>query len=339
MLLASYFYCLYVAKPLQTLAVPPPEGFRGHLSHGWSFTRELFSEYSDDNCFRLAAALSYYAIFSLAPILIIIISTAGVFFGRDAVSGEVFNQAKDLVGAEGADTIQNLVQHAYLEKSGFLTTVVSIVTLILSATATFGVIQDSLNTVWKIKVKPERGIVKFLLTRVLSFAMVLMIGFLLMVSLVLNAVLVALQDYIARLLDQFSVYAIQLGQTTASLCVVIVLFAMMFKYLPDVIIPWRNVWKASILTAVLFTVGKSLIGFYLGRSNLATTYGAAASIIIIMLWVNYSAWIFFLGAEYIYVSMRRSGERIVPSRFAVRQRMVIEEEDREGHIEKLPVRE
>ena len=327
-----------MAKSSYAPGTPPPRGFTQRVKHSWGFARELFAEYSDDNCFRLAAALSYYAIFSLAPILIIVISTAGVVFGRDAVSGEVFNQAKDLVGAEGADTIQNLVQHAYLEKSGFITTVVSFITLILSATATFGVIQDSLNTVWKIKVKPERGLLKFLITRVLSFAMVLAIGFLLMVSLVLNTVLVALQGYIARLLDDFSVYAILLGQTAASLGVVVVLFALMFKYLPDVIIPWRKVWKASLLTAVLFTVGKGLIGFYLGRSNLATTYGAAASIIIIMLWVNYSAWIFFLGAEYIYVSMRRSGERIVPSRFAVRQRMVIEEEDREGHVETVPVR-
>ncbi len=297
-----------------------------HAKGIWSFVSDLFTEFSDDNCFRLAAALSYYAIFSIAPILIIVIATAGAFFGREAVSGEVFRQAKDLIGPQGAEAVQNLVQHAYLEESGFVTTVIAAVTLFLAATTTFSVIQDSLNTIWKLKIKPERSLIKYILSRVLSFALVLAIGFLLMVSLVVNAVLVAVQDYIARILDDWSAYAIQAGQLAASLAIVTMLFAMMFKYLPDVIIPWRKVWKASLLTAVLFSIGRGLIAFYLGRSNLASTYGAAASIIILLLWVNYSAWIFFLGAEFIYVSMRRSGEKIVPTRYAVRLKMVVEEE-------------
>jgi membrane protein len=156
--------------------------------------------------------------------------------------------------------------------------------------------------------------------------MVLVIGFLLMVSLVINTLLSALQGYINKVLDSYSVYAIQIGQNAASLAIITLLFAMMFKYLPDVIIPWKRVWGASLLTAVLFTVGKSIIGFYLGKTNAGSTYGAAASIIIILLWVNYSAWIFFLGAEYIYITMLRKKEIIQPSRFAARLRISVEEE-------------
>lgn len=312
---------------LSTRTLPARRSFKTRILSNWDFVKALFLEFSEDNCFRLAAALSYYAIFSLAPIIIIVISVAGAVFGREAVSGEVFRQAQDLIGTEGATTLENLVQHAYLEKSGFITTVIAIITLVFSATTTFSVIQDSLNTIWKIRVKPEQGLIKYLLTRVLSFAMVLAIGFLLMVSLVINAVLVALEGYIARILSDFSVYALMVGQLTASLAIITLLFALMFKFLPDVIVPWRKVWKASLLTAVLFTIGKGLIGFYLGRANPGSTYGAAASIIIILLWVNYSAWIFFLGAEYIYVSMIRSGERIIPSRFAVRLKVDVVEEE------------
>ena len=292
----------------------------------WQFTKEIYHEWTDDNCFRLAAALSYYTIFSLAPIVLIVITTAGLFFGREAVTGEVYHQIHDLIGDEGARTIQSLVESAYMADKKGIAAWLSVITLMFSATVTFSVLQDSLNTIWKVKVKPERGLVKFLVTRVLSFAMVVAIGFLLMVSLIINTLLVAVEEFIATFFEQLGVYIIQITQNIIALGVFTLMFAAMFKFLPDVVIRWRNVWRASLLTAVLFTLGKLLIGYYLGQSNLATTYGAAASIIIILLWVNYSSWIFFIGAEYIYVLSRRRGEKVIPSRYAVRVRYHLDEE-------------
>jgi membrane protein len=241
----------------------------------------------------------------------------------------VYSQISGLVGSEAAKEIESLVQNAYLQKSSFFMSVIGVGTLVLSATVTFSVLQDSLNTIWKVKAHPERGIVKFLIARGLSLALVFAVGFLLIVSLVLEALLSALQNYIGPRLESFSTI-ITASQWGISLAVIMLLFAMMFKYLPDVIVPWKEVWKASLLTAVLFTIGRVVIGFYLGRSNLASSYGAAASVIIIMLWVNYSSLIFFLGAEWIYVRHKRNGYPIVPIRYAVRVHMdVFEEEDDE----------
>ena len=289
-----------------------------YAKSSWHFAVEVYEEWNEDNCFRLAAALSYYTVFSLAPIILIATSIAGAIFGRDAVSGQFYHQMSGMIGADGAKAIEGLVQNSYLEKTSLLGTIIGGATLVLSATVTFSVIQDSLNTIWKVKARPKMGIIRFVLTRVLSFSMVLGIGFLLMVSLVINTVIVALEGYIARVLNDFSVYLINIAQVGVSLAVITLLFGAMYKFLPDVRISWRKVWKGALLTAVLFTLGKYLIGLYLGHSNLASTYGAAASVIVIMLWVNYSSWIFFIGAEYIYVRMRRDGNKIVPNKYAIR---------------------
>lgn len=313
-----------------TMEIHPYQSTKDYMLDTWEYTKEVYEEWSADNCFRLAAALSYYTIFSLAPIILIVISVAGIFFGREAVSGEVYGQISGLVGSEAAKEVESLVQNAYLQKSSFFMTVVGIGTLVLSATVTFTVLQDSLNTIWKVKAHPERGIIKFLIARGLSLGLVFAVGFLLIVSLVLEALLSALQNYIGPQLETFDTL-ITASQWGISLAVIMLLFALMFKYLPDVIVPWKEVWKASLLTAVLFTIGRVVIGFYLGRSNLASSYGAAASVIIIMVWVNYSSLIFFLGAEWIYVKHKRNGRPIVPIRYAVRVHTSVVEEKIETH--------
>ncbi len=309
----------------------PLQSTREYLIDTWKFSVEVYNEWTEDNCFRLAAALSYYTIFSLAPIILIVITVAGIFFGRDAVSGEVYSQISGLIGSEGAETVEKLVQSAYFQKTNFIATVIGVGTLLFSATVTFTVLQDSLNTIWKIRVHPEKGFIKWLIARGLSLGLVFAVGFLLIVSLVLEAVLSALQKYVGNLLDDFS-FIITLSQWGISLVVVMILFAMLFKYLPDVIVPWKEVWKASLLTAILFTIGRIVIGFYLGRSNLGSTFGAAASIIIIMVWVNYSSLIFFVGAEFIYVKHRRNGYPIVPTRYAMRLRVDVLEEEGAGPV-------
>jgi len=299
----------------------------GHLAHAWGFLVELYDEFSYDNCFRLSAALSYYAVFSLAPVLIIVIALAGAFFGREAVSGEVFRQAQGVIGQEGASTLQTLVQSAYLDKGGSFTAWIAFGTLCLSASTLFSVIQDALNTIWKVRVKPSQGLLRFVFTRVLSFGMVLVVGFLLMISLVINTVLVALESYTEKVLSHYSAYALHAGQHVASLIIVSLLFALLFKYLPDVIIPWQKVWLPALLTGLLFGLGKGVIGLYLGHVHLNNTYGAAASILILLLWVNYSAWIFFFGAEYIFVSLRREGYVPATTRYATRLKISVEEEE------------
>jgi membrane protein len=289
-----------------------------YLKSTWQISKEIYTEWNDDNCFRHSAAISYYTIFSLAPIILIVITLAGTVFGHEAVSGQIYTQISGLIGKEGGSAVEQLVEASYLEGKSWISTLVSAITLLLSATATFGVLQDSLNTIWDIKVRPNASWLRLIFTRLLSFAVLIGIGAMLIVSLVANAILIALQGYISSLLGPFSVYAIQLVQLALDVGILSVLFALIFKLLPDVRLRWPDVWPASLVTAFLFTIGKFGIGLYLGKSNLASTYGAAASIIIIMLWVNYSAWIFFIGAEYIYVLMRRRGHKIIPSKYAMR---------------------
>ncbi len=287
-----------------------------YLSNTWSFMKDMYAEWQADGCFQLAASLSYYTVFSLAPMIAVAIAVASYFFGREAVTGELYTQIKGLMGPEGAAGIQTMVESAYKEKQGFLATVIGLVTLLLSATAAFTALQDALNKIYKVEADTKRGIVAVVINRLLSFAMVVGIGFLLMVSLIIDVLLSALEGYIQRVLADYSVYFIRAIQIGISFAIITLLFAMVFKFLPDVKIKWSRIWKGAILTAALFTVGKSLIGFYLGQSNLASTYGAAASVVIVLLWVNYSSWILFIGAEYIYVYVRRRGEEIEPSHYA-----------------------
>jgi membrane protein len=282
----------------------------------WTFIKDMYAEWQADACFQLAAALSYYSVFSLAPIIVVAISVAGYFFGRDAVTGEMYEQIRGLIGPDGAAAIQGMVESAYLQERGLFPTVIGLLTLLFSATVAFTALQDALNKIYKVQADPQSGIVSMIINRLLSFALVLAIGFLLMVSLTVDIIINVLDDYIQRILVDYSIYFIRAIQIGISFSIITLLFALIFKFLPDVKIRWRNVWRGAILTAGLFTLGKSLIGLYLGESNLTSTYGAAASIVIILLWVNYSSWILFVGAEYIYVYVKRRGEEIEPSHYA-----------------------
>ena len=282
----------------------------------WTFIKEMYAEWQADACFQLAAALSYYSVFSLAPIIVVAVSVAGYFFGRDAVTGEMYEQIRGLIGPDGATAIQKMVESAYLQDRGLFPTVIGLLTLLFSATIAFTALQDALNKIYKVQADPQSGILAMVINRLLSFALVLAIGFLLMVSLTVDIIINVLDDYIQRILVDYSIYLIRAIQIGISFSIITLLFAMIFKFLPDVKIRWQNVWRGAILTAGLFTLGKSLIGLYLGQSDLTSTYGAAASIVIILLWVNYSSWILFIGAEYIYVYAKRRGEEILPSHYA-----------------------
>lgn len=277
---------------------------------------EVFGAWSDDNCFRLSAALSYYTLFSIAPIFVILIATAGYFFGDEAVSGVIFEKAVAMIGPDAASGLQSMVKNAYVSKPTSLGSIFSIVLLVFSATALVTSLQGSLNTIWNVRIRADKGLIYFGISRLLAIAMVLVIGFLLIATLVLNAIWVGLGDFLSRYLADYAFYLIEAGQLLLSFLTTTILFALLFKFLPDAYVRWSNVWIGAITTSILFVIGRYLISIYLGNTNITSLYGAAGSIILLIVWINYSAWIFFLGAEVVHVVTLHKGEKIRPSKIA-----------------------
>jgi membrane protein len=280
----------------------------------FELVRETFNQWNGDNAPRLGAALAYYAVFSLAPLLIVVIGVAGLAFGRQAAQGQIVWQIQDLVGREGAAAIQKMLESARTPAKGIFATLVGIVTLIFGASLVVSELRNSLNVIWKAPAPPNGGgflwgIVRMIQQRFLSFAMVLAIGFLLLVSLVVNAALAGVGKYVQAWLHipEAALHGISLVIWFA---VTSVLFALIYKVLPDVKIAWSDVAVGSIVTSALFTIGKLLIALYLGKSTVASTYGAAGSLVVILLWVYYSAQIFFFGAEFTHVYANKYGSRL-----------------------------
>ena len=284
----------------------------------WMLLKEAFREWSEDKASRLAAALAYYTLFSLAPLLVVVISIVGLFFGRQAAEGQIITQISGLVGEDAAATIQSMIANTANTGANIFATIFGIVVLLLGASGVFGALHDSLNAIWDVKEAPGGGLLSLIRKRFLSFTMVLGIGFLLLVSLVISAALSAVTTYFGNLLPgpgfalmlQVLNFIIFFGVTT-------LLFAMIYKYLPDVEIRWRDVWIGALVTSLLFAIGRTLIGLYLGSSSVASVYGTAASLVIILIWIYYSAQILFYGAEFTQVYARHFGKQIVPEKGAV----------------------
>ncbi|MBW4521073.1 MAG: YihY/virulence factor BrkB family protein [Scytolyngbya sp. HA4215-MV1] len=288
------------------------------LQDGWYLLRATIAEWNADKVPLFAAALAYYTIFSLAPLLLIVISIVGLVFGEDAARGEIVGQIQGVMGKEGAEAIQAMIQNTQKSGSGgIIASVIGVVTLLLGASGVFGQIQDALNTIWEVKPKPSRGLKNFLKARFLSFAMVLVIGFLLLVSLVLSAALAAIGNFFNSALPGFVIVG-EILNFVISLIVITLLFAAIYKFLPDVIVRWKNLWIGATITAFLFTIGKFLIGLYLGNSSIGSTYGAAGSLVVILIWVFYSAQILLIGAEFTQVYSKYRGTPILPSKYAER---------------------
>lgn len=283
----------------------------------WDVLKQIIDEWSDDKAPKLGAALSYYTVFSLAPLLIISIAVAGFIFGQDAAQGSIVREIESLVGREGAVLIQTAIKNSANTESGIIATVISAVTLAVAATAAFIELQDSLNTIWKVKSKPGQAIKEFLRTRLISFTLVVAIGFLLLVSLVISAALTALNQFMGSFFS-IPLFILQIINIVISLGVIFVLFSMIYKMLPDVKLSWKDVRIGALVTTILFVIGKYLIGLYLGSSTISSTYGAAGSLAILLVWVYYSAQILFLGAEFTYVYATRFGSGVQPSDHAVR---------------------
>ncbi len=266
----------------------------------------------EDNAFKLSASLSYYTIFALCPLLIIVISLAGIFYGREAIQGKVYWQLNGLIGNEAALQIQDIITNIQRTQSTTLGAVIGTIILIIGATGVFTEMQDSINYIWSVKAKPKKGWLKFLINRLLSFSLIVGMGFVLLVSLVLSAVLNIMNNKLERFISSYTVYLFYTINWCITLVVISVLFTIIFKILPDAIISWKDAIVGSAVTAALFLLGKFLIGYYLGRANLDVTYGTAASIIIILSWVYYNALILYFGAEFtkMYALQAGGGIRI-----------------------------
>ena len=298
------------------------------LNIRWRLLKDAVIKWLEDEPFQLAAALSYYTLFSLAPLLIIVISIAGFAFGRDAAQDRIVETIQGLVGRESAQAIQTIIQNASSEsRSGVISTVFGFLILLIGAGGVVGQLQTSLNTIWGVTPKAGQGIWGFLRQRFLSFALVLGIGFLLLIALAVSALLTGLSRFIGDLFGTTAFVALAFD-FLISIVFITALFAMIYKVLPDAKIQWRDVWVGAGLTSLLFSIGKILIGIYLGASGVTSPFGAAGSLITVLLWVYYSSLILFLGAEFTQVYACEYGSGIVPQENA--QRLVAGREPERG---------
>ena len=267
----------------------------------------------DDGCPRLGAALAFYTIFSLAPVLIIAISVASFAFGREAVQGHVVTQIQHLVGREAAFTIQAMIENAHRSQSGVTATLVGIGTLLVGATAVFGELQDAFNLIWRSKPRPRSFWLSMLISRLLSFSLVIALGFLMLASLIVSAGITAFTRYL-ELLAGATGPVLSLINFGTSFAILTVLFALLFRVLPSAVVEWRDVWLGSVITAILFSVGKFVIGLYLGNSAIASSYGAAGSLVVLLVWIYYSAQILLFGAEFTRLHSTPRNSLMTPTR-------------------------
>ena len=278
----------------------------------WRLMKDAASDWSRDRAPRLGAALAYYTVFSLVPFLVVVIAVIGLVFGEVAAQSAILSQIAELVGEQTAAAIKDMIQRANQPSTGLFATAVAVATLLIGASGVFGQLQDALNTVWGVEPKEGRGVWGFIKDRFLSFVAVLGTGFLLLVSLIFSSALAAFGKWFDGLLP-LPEAVLQLMNFAFSFLVVTGLFALIFKVLPDAKVAWRDVWIGAALTSALFTIGKFALGVYLGKSNVASAYGATGSLVLVLLWVYYSAQILLYGAEFTQVYANRVGERIVPT--------------------------
>lgn len=291
--------------------------FMKRIKKYFNLLKDAFGSFNQDNCMKLSAALSYYTVFAIGPLLVVVISLSGWFYGQEAVQGKLYGQIRGLIGSEAAVQVQEIIKNIQHSGGGLIGTIVGAVVLFLGATGIFTEIQDSINWIWSLRAKPKRGLVKLVINRMLSFSLVVSLGFLLLVSLVASALMDLLNERLTRMFPDTMVVLIYIVNLCLVFVVISVLFAVIFKVLPDGKIKWKDAFIGSSFTAVLFLIGKSAIGLYLGNSSLGATYGAAASVVIILTWVYYTSIILYFGAEFTKIYALEYGGGIVPNNTAV----------------------
>ena len=287
----------------------------------WGILKQTGTDWSTDNATRLSASLAYYTVLSLAPMLVLGVSVAGIVFGEEAARGQIADELASVVGPEAGKGIQTLLSNARSPDQGIIGSVIGIVVLLFGASGVFGELQSSLNEIWKVEPKPGRGVWGFIQQRFFSFSCVLGVAFLLLVSLVVSAVLTGVGSAFSHALPG-GAWLWQVVNFVLSLAIITGLFALIFKVVPDVQIAWRDVWMGAFVTALLFSLGKFGLGLYLGRASVSSPYGAAGSLVVLVIWVYYAAQILFMGAEFTQVYAAHRGARIEPSAHAVPIEMV-----------------
>lgn len=306
---------------------------KGFFPNLWIVLKDAFSGFLDDRCLKLSAALAYYTVFSLAPLLVLIISVVSIFLGQEAIQGQLFSQINGLVGNEAAKQIQDMIKSVGLSGKTNTALAIGIVTLLIGATSIFVEIQDSVNLIWRVKAKPKQGWLKLIKDRLLSSSLVVSLGFLLLVSLMVNGMVLALSDVLTRFIPGVGVYIIMAFNFLLSMAVVTLLFAIIFKVLPDAKISWKDVRWGALFTAVLFMIGRSIIGFYIETTGTSSAYGAAGSLIVILTWIYYTAAILYFGAEFTLAYANHFGVKIAPADNAV----YVEQTERELDVATIPI--
>lgn len=333
--LARFYNRLFansIPPPLPSAKQTEVPADKSFLASTKTILSDSFNGFMDDRGLKLSAALAYYTIFSLAPLLVLVISLVSVFLGQEAAQGQIFGQINGLVGNEAAKQIQDMIKNVSLSGKTNSALAISIVTLLIGATGLFGEIQDSVNLIWRVKAKPKKGWLKLIQDRLLSSSLIVSLGFLLMVSLVINGLVLALSDQLTRFLPGLSVYLISGLNFLISTVVITVLFAVIFKVLPDAKIAWKDVRWGALFTAGLFMIGRYAIGLYIDTTATSSTYGAAGSLIVILTWIYYTAAILYFGAEFTLAYANHFGVKIEPADHAV----YIEQTEREREVKAIP---
>lgn len=302
-----------------------------HLKDLWNIMKKTFSAWNAADPFRQSAVIAYYAIFSIPALLVIIITLAGFAFGREAVQGEISSQIGQVIGESAAKQVEEMIAKAGEQKNSIWATVISIATLMVGSTGVFAQLQVSLNQIWEVKVTASKKWLKSLKDRLFSFGLILSICFLLLISLLLSAGISVFSGWIKVHLPDFMLFIFRLINFVLSFGIIAVLFALMFKILPDARIRWKDVWIGSVVTSLLFALGKFALGIYFGKANPASTYGAAGSVVLLMLWVSYSCMILFFGAEFTKQFAVYFGRKIEPTADA---ELIVLPEDKELVVEK-----
>jgi len=287
--------------------------------------------FGNNDSMTFAASTAFYTIFSMPALLIIILNIGSAFYVDDnAVRNELLSQVSDLSGPETAETLDGIIQNVSNDTKGFVARIIAIGVLAFSATTVFVSLQNSINHIWHIKPKPNKGYIKFIMNRLISFSMVASIGFVLLVSLVVDALIVVLFDYLAQFLNGTNAMLVTITNFIFSQALLVVIFGLMYKILPDARVKWKDVWLGAFVTMLLFALGKYLIGIYMGNSDLGSAYGAAGSLVVVLIWVYYSVVIFLFGAQVTYYIAKKSGGNVIPVKQAVR--IEVKEVDNQGNI-------
>jgi membrane protein len=294
---------------------------------------QTFKNFMGDKILKYSAALAYTTVFSMGPLLVVIIFLCSIFLGEEAITGEIYNQMKGFVGPDAALQLQTIIKNASLSGKETTAAVIGIVTLLFSATAVFAEIQDSINTIWGFKAKPQKGFWQFIRTRFLSFSIIVSLGFLLLVSLAVTSLIEGLSNRLKAFFPDITVVVFYILNLVISFAVITILFALIFKVLPDAKTKFKDILPGAIASGILFMIGKFGISFYIGQSDIGSTYGAAGSLVVLLLWVYYSAIILYIGAEFAQAWSVHKGSSIQPNDYAVTLKKIEVETDKNNKTE------